>query len=75
MNKLRGKNAIFKKKKGELSSLRAEHGVLSRTEEVLTQRNDEIDRKMVNCNVFQVFLCDVLSFIVGQISITRCCIY
>jgi intraflagellar transport protein 81 len=45
VNKLRTKNTTYKKKKTELSSLRAELGVLARTEEVLAQRNENINRK------------------------------
>jgi len=51
VNKLRTKSTTYKKKKGELSGLRAELGVLARTEEVLTQRHDVLDRKLVStCN-------------------------
>ncbi|CAG0892043.1 unnamed protein product, partial [Darwinula stevensoni] len=42
VNKLRGKSSIYKTKKTELSELRSEFGVLSRTEEILKQRNENI---------------------------------
>ena len=47
VNKLRTKSNTYKKKKMELSGLRAELGVLARTEEVLSQRHSALDRKMV----------------------------
>jgi len=48
VNKLRTKSTAYKKKKVELSGLRAELGVLARTEEVLSQRHDVLDRKLVS---------------------------
>jgi len=47
VNKLRSKSTMYKKKKVELSGLRAELGVLARSEEVLSQRHDVLDRKLV----------------------------
>jgi len=47
VNKLRTKNTTYKQKKAELSGLRAELGVLARTEEVLGQRHDVLDHKLV----------------------------
>ncbi|CAH1781188.1 unnamed protein product [Owenia fusiformis] len=43
VNKLRGKSTIYKKKRQELAELRAEHGVLTRTEEILKSRDDQIN--------------------------------
>lgn len=73
--KLRGKNDEYRRKKGELSSLRAEVGILSRTDEVLTQRNDEIDRKIVSFHLHRVALyCDVyLCFDMRTFSQKYCC--
>ena len=42
VNALRGKSNVYKKKRAELSELRAEHGVLQRTEEVLGQRAEGV---------------------------------
>ena len=57
VNKLRTKSTTYKKKKVELSGLRAELGVLARTEEVLSQRHDVLDRKLVNASlIFAPFL-------------------
>ncbi|BFZ00683.1 hypothetical protein BsWGS_03721 [Bradybaena similaris] len=46
VNKLRSKSTVYKKKRSELAELRAEVGVLTRTEEVLKQRNDHVDRQL-----------------------------
>ncbi|XP_064639360.1 intraflagellar transport protein 81 homolog [Lineus longissimus] len=46
VNKLRSKSTIYKKKRQEIHELRAEHGVLSRTEEILKQRDDHMNRHM-----------------------------
>ncbi|XP_010874568.1 intraflagellar transport protein 81 homolog isoform X2 [Esox lucius] len=40
VGKLRSKGTVFKKKRQEITELRAEYGVLQRTEEVLKQRHD-----------------------------------
>ncbi len=48
MNKLRGKSTVYKKKRQEMAELRAEFGVLSRTEEILKQRNDQIRQHLVS---------------------------
>jgi len=40
VNKLRGKSTIYKKKRQEIAELRAEYGVLSRTEELLRAKDD-----------------------------------
>lgn len=47
VNKLRTKSTTYKKKKADLSGLRAELGVLARTEEVLGQRHGLLDRRLV----------------------------
>ncbi|XP_059177446.1 intraflagellar transport protein 81 homolog [Physella acuta] len=46
VNKLRSKSTVYKKKRAELAELRAEAGVLSRTEEILKQRNELINRQL-----------------------------
>ncbi|XP_038049933.1 intraflagellar transport protein 81 homolog [Patiria miniata] len=46
VNKLRGKSTIYKKKRQELAELRAEHGVLSRTEEILRQRDEVLQKTL-----------------------------
>ncbi|KAJ7994081.1 hypothetical protein DPEC_G00262230 [Dallia pectoralis] len=40
VGKLRSKGTVYKKKRQEITELRAEYGVLQRTEEVLKQRHD-----------------------------------
>lgn len=46
VNKLRGKSTVYKKKRQELAELRAEYGVLSRTEEILKQKNDNVRQNL-----------------------------
>ena len=48
VNKLRTKSTVYKKTRQEISELRAEVGVLARTEELLKQRDDEINSKLVS---------------------------
>ncbi|KXJ17310.1 intraflagellar transport protein 81 homolog [Exaiptasia diaphana] len=42
VNKLRGKSTVYKKKRQELAELRAEYGVLSRSEEILKSKYDDL---------------------------------
>ncbi|KAK1892674.1 Intraflagellar transport protein 81 like [Dissostichus eleginoides] len=44
--KLRGKSVMHKKKRQEVSELRAEYGVLQRTEEILKQRHETVQHKL-----------------------------
>ncbi|XP_067669483.1 intraflagellar transport protein 81 homolog isoform X1 [Haliotis asinina] len=46
VNKLRSKSTVYKKKRQELAELRAELGVLSRTEEILRQRDDHMNAQL-----------------------------
>lgn len=46
VNKLRGKSSVYKMKRAELSELRAEFGVLSRTEEILKSKEAQIDDQL-----------------------------
>ncbi|KAL3848360.1 hypothetical protein ACJMK2_019225 [Sinanodonta woodiana] len=46
VNKLRSKSSIYKKKRQELAELKAESGVLSRTEEILRQRDEHINKQL-----------------------------
>ncbi|XP_064615158.1 intraflagellar transport protein 81 homolog [Liolophura sinensis] len=46
VNKLRGKSTIYKKKRQELAEVRAETGVLSRTEEILKQQENSINQQL-----------------------------
>ena len=48
VNSLRGKSTTYKKKRGELSDLRAEFGVLSRTVEILRGRGQVILQTLAN---------------------------
>lgn len=54
MNKLRSKSTVYKKKRQDISELRAESGVLSRTEEILKNRDDNINAKLVSKGVLTV---------------------
>ena len=47
VNKLRTKSTTYKKKRQELAELRAEAGVLSRTDEILKQKDEAINRRLV----------------------------
>ena len=46
---------MYKKKRQELAELRAEYGVLSRTEEILKQKNDNVRQNLVSTCLY-VFL-------------------
>lgn len=46
VNKLRSKSTIYKKKRQEIAELRAELGVLTRTEEILRQRDENINQQL-----------------------------
>ncbi|XP_078523624.1 intraflagellar transport protein 81 homolog isoform X1 [Lissotriton helveticus] len=46
VSKLRGKSTVFKKKRQELAELKAEHGVLQRTEEILKQRHEAVQQQL-----------------------------
>ncbi|KAA8578912.1 hypothetical protein FQN60_017515 [Etheostoma spectabile] len=44
--KLRGKGTVVKKKRQEIAELKAEYGVLQRTEEILRQRHETVQQKL-----------------------------
>ncbi|XP_033476483.1 intraflagellar transport protein 81 homolog [Epinephelus lanceolatus] len=44
--KLRSKGTIYKKKRQEIAELKAEYGVLQRTEEILKQRHETVQQKL-----------------------------
>ncbi|XP_039255434.1 intraflagellar transport protein 81 homolog [Styela clava] len=46
VSKLRGKSNNYKKSRQELSDLRAEHGVLSRTEQLLKQKHEDAQKTL-----------------------------
>uniref|UniRef100_A0A4W3HE11 Intraflagellar transport protein 81 homolog n=1 Tax=Callorhinchus milii TaxID=7868 RepID=A0A4W3HE11_CALMI len=46
VSKLRGKSTVYKKKRQELAELRAEYGVLQRTEEILKQRHETVQQQL-----------------------------
>jgi len=48
VNKLRGKSTIYKKKRQELAELRAENGVLSRTEDILKGKDVQTQALLAN---------------------------
>ncbi|XP_024273072.1 intraflagellar transport protein 81 homolog isoform X2 [Oncorhynchus tshawytscha] len=47
VGKLRSKGTVFKKKRQEITELRAEYGVLQRTEEILKQRHEVGQQQLV----------------------------
>ncbi|XP_008333923.1 intraflagellar transport protein 81 homolog [Cynoglossus semilaevis] len=44
--KLRSKSTVYKKKRQKIAELKAEYGVLQRTEEILKQRDDTVHQKL-----------------------------
>ncbi|XP_049435408.1 intraflagellar transport protein 81 homolog [Epinephelus fuscoguttatus] len=44
--KLRSKGTVYKKKRQEIAELKAEYGVLQRTEEILKQRHETVQQKL-----------------------------
>ncbi|KAM3611337.1 uncharacterized protein V6R79_016846 [Siganus canaliculatus] len=44
--KLRSKGTVYKKRRQEIAELKAEYGVLQRTEEILTQRHETVQQKL-----------------------------
>ncbi|XP_062999980.1 intraflagellar transport protein 81 homolog [Elgaria multicarinata webbii] len=46
VNKLRSKNTLYKKKRLEIAEITAEYGILQRTEELLTQRHEDIQQQL-----------------------------
>lgn len=48
IGRLRSLSNVYKKKKGELSKLRAEFGVLARTEEILKSRDENVQELLAN---------------------------
>lgn len=47
VGKLRSKGTVFKKKRQEMAELRAEYGILQRTEEILKQRHEAVQQQLV----------------------------
>ena len=74
VTKLRTKSTTYKKKKMELSGLRAELGVLARTEEVLGQRHDVLDRKLVSASFCYLHCVSFCAFTTPQCR-QRCCFW
>ena len=46
MNKLRSKSTVYKKKRQELQDLKAEAGVISRTVEILKNKDSHINQQL-----------------------------
>uniref|UniRef100_W5MJU6 Intraflagellar transport protein 81 homolog n=1 Tax=Lepisosteus oculatus TaxID=7918 RepID=W5MJU6_LEPOC len=46
VSKLRSKGTVFKKKRQEIADMRAEYGVLQRTEEILKQRHEAVHQQL-----------------------------
>jgi len=47
VTKLRGRSSVYKRNRAELSALKAEAGVLTRTVEILRARDEAISRRLV----------------------------
>lgn len=47
VSRLRSKGTAYKRKRQEISELRAEFGVLQRTEEILKQRHEDVQQQLV----------------------------
>lgn len=45
--KLRSKGTVCKKQREEIAELKAEYGVLQRTEEILKRRHETVQQKLV----------------------------
>lgn len=43
---------MYKKKRQEIAELKAEYGVLQRTEDILKQRNEIVQQKLVTLRLF-----------------------
>jgi intraflagellar transport protein 81 len=54
VSELRGKSTTYKRKKGELSSLMVEHGVLSRTQDILQNLENELNDKIRKFEISKV---------------------
>lgn len=48
VNKLRGKSTVYKKKRQELAEIRAEYGVLARTEEILRGKDETFQEQLAS---------------------------
>lgn len=48
VNKLRGKSTVYKKKRQELAEIRAEYGVLARTEEILRGKDETYQEQLAS---------------------------
>ena len=44
---MRSKGTVYKKKRQEITELKAEYGVLQRTEEILRERHETVQQKLV----------------------------
>lgn len=47
VGKLRSKGTVYKKKRQEIAELKAEYVVLQQTEDILKQRHEDIQQKLV----------------------------
>lgn len=62
VTKLRGRSSVYKRNRAELSALKAEAGVLTRTVEILRARDEAISRRLVCVctevsHYLRIFLC------------------
>lgn len=63
VNKLRGKSSVYKMKRAEISELRAEYGILSRTQEILQAKDAQILEQLVSFHCWSEMLGWSLAFI------------
>lgn len=54
---MRSKGTVYKKKRHEIAELKAEYGVLQRTEEILKERHETVQQKLVTVNIFKLMSC------------------
>lgn len=52
--KMRGKSSTYKKKRQEIAELKAEYGVLQRTEEILKERHTAGHQQLVKAHLFLI---------------------
>jgi hypothetical protein len=62
VTKLRGRSSLYKRQRAELSALKAEAGVLTRTVEILRARDEAVLRGLV-CFLVKILLYPLISFI------------
>lgn len=69
VNKLKGRTIIYKQNRAELSALKFESGILARTLEVLSSRDDNVLKALVN--FISVYSCCSFSVIAFNVCLMR----